>query len=304
MTRADLVLHLAALVARRAITQPQATALLEAFDNGELDNGDLPTLSPPAHDGNEWPIALLAVLLLTRANTTRPLSAAKRRQARTTLRATFEANMGALAVAVTTARLTVGAWQDIMQKDIGSYSRQMAVAGAGTLPGAATQAAVEAGLAEQWPYLQSFALVLATKGTALAASGSVVRTPTEQAAGAIVVATPPTLTGQALAAGVSAKQIAARSKLYGSTGWASYWKGEAATATNDGSYGWLIHFRAKDDRATCDRCSDAAAGSPYPADEAHPIPGEVCEGAGSCRCELEFEFSPATYDKLTGRQAA
>lgn len=292
MTRADLVISLAALLAKRAITQAQAATLLDSFDNGDF----LPSDLPPEPTRNDWPLALLLVLLLTGGNTTRPISAAKRRQARNTLRGGFQATMGQLAVGVTTGALAVGTWQSAMQVNIAAYTRQMAVAGAGALPSGAIQAAVEAQLAQQWPFLQTFTVQIAARkaGGGGAGSGGLPVAVASQAA-SVDEAT----------AGMSAKEIAARGRLYGGTGWTAFWTASAAAVTVDGSYGWIVHFRARDDRGTCSPCSRAAANGPYAADGPYPIPGsEICDGAGNCRCELEFEYNPEKYADLTGRRAA
>lgn len=280
MTRAELLLQLADLVARRAITEAQAARLLALFDEGDLTPADLPSMAEPESNRNDWLLALALLLLLTRGNTSAKLSAAKRSFARNTLRRNFEGEMHQLAAGINSGKIPLQSWQEEMQAAISRYTRQMAVAGAGTLPVAPVQSIVEAQLAEQWPFLRGFALTLAAKG--LVAGGAAA----EQA-------------------GLSIAKVASRSKLYGGVGWSAFWSAAAAAATGDGATGWIVHFRARDDRGTCSPCSNAARSGPYAADGAYPLPGaSLCQGAGNCRCELQFEYAPDVYNRLTGRRAA
>lgn len=276
MTRADLVASLAALVSRRAITPAQAAQLLNSFDAGDF----LPSDLPPEPTRDDWLLALLLVLLLTGGNTTRPLSAAKRRQARNTLRGGFQATMGQLAVGVTTGALAVGAWQSAMQVNIAAYTRQMAVAGAGALPSGATQAAVEAQLAQQWPFLQTFAVQIAAKkaGGGGAGSGVLPVASAEQAAGMLSVAA-----------------IAARSRMYGNVGHAAFYQGQG----DDPQYGYIERWVSLDDGKVCPNCARLHGEMFLPGDGV--MPGSVC--FGTCRCSRVLEYNEAEYIRLGGASA-
>lgn len=294
MSRADLVLHLAALVARHAITQAQAQRLLAAFDAGELDEGDLPSTAEPQHDRNDWLLALAVILLLTGGNTTRKLSTAKRRQARITLRSGYQATVQQLAVGVTSGALAIGAWQSAMQVNIAGYARQMAVAGAGTLPSGATQAAVEAKLAQQWPFLQTFAVQIAATQAGVAArhvGATVVPTVTGGPISAVAVA------AQAPKGGpISALAIAARGNQYGGVGWGSFFAGQG----NDAGYGIVDVWFTRDDGHVCPRCGPRHG--QYFQVGVGPYPGWDC--FGSCRCERRPEYLPEIYVQLGGLAVA
>lgn len=294
MSRSDLVLHLAALVARHAITQAQAAALLADFDSGELDEADLPSMGTPTSDRKDWLLALALVLLLTGGNTNRKLSTAKRRQARNTLRNGYQATVQQLAVGVASGAVAVGAWQGQMQAQIANYTRQMAVAGAGTLPSATTQAAVEAKLAEQWPFLQTFAVQIAARQAgAVAGSGGGASAPTVTG-GPISAAIAPAKV--ATGGPLSAVAIAARSNQYGGIGWGSFFAGQG----NDAGYGIVDVWFTRDDGHVCPRCGPRHG--QYFQVGAGPYPGWDC--FGSCRCERRPEYLPEIYVQLGGLAVA
>lgn len=263
MTRADLLLRLAGLLARKAINEAEAARVLDLFDAGEFVPSDLPPVQEDTR--NEWLLGLAIVLLLTRGNTSRPLSPAKRTFARNTLRRGFEADMQRLANAVASGKIPLDEWQSEMQDAISRYTRQMAVAGAGTLPVASTQAIVEAQLAEQWPFLRGFALTLTAKR--------------------LVEGKP-----------LSVAAIANRAKLYGGAAWGSFFLGQGDGA----GYGIVDQWISRDDRHVCSRC--APRHLQYFRMGESPYPGWDC--LGSCRCERRPVYAPEMYAKLTGQKAA
>lgn len=210
-------------------------------------------------DKEAWIVALAIVLLLLNIKTVRPLTLTQQKRARVLLRAKFEADALRLAVAVAGGAIATARWKEQMQATIEEYARQMAAAGAGTLPDVATRAKVDARLQEQQPYLERFAGVVA--------------------------------------AGVmSAIAIAARAKLYGGVGWGAYWTGAENAISRQ--RGQIVYYTARDDRGTCGPCNAAQRTSPYRAGTNHPVPGSVCLGGGLCRCELRFEYNPTVYAQL------
>ena len=218
---------------------------------------------PNESEGHDeaWLMAFVLLLLLIGGNTTRRLTRAQSRQARSLLRAKFEVDVQRLADAIAAGTLAVALWQEQMQKAMDDYARTMAIAGAGALPSATTQAIVEARLQEQVPFLNRFA----------------------------------GLVGAGL---LSAAAIAARASLYGGVGWDAYWRGaEGAVSVK---HGQIVHYVARDDNGTCAPCRDAQANGPYVVGRQHPVPGSACLGGGRCRCELRFEYNPQVYARLTG----
>lgn len=77
-------------------------------------------------------------------------------------------------------------------------------------------------------------------------------------------------------------QMAARSALYAGVGRAEGYRAEAEGMPA----GTIAQYVANDDGRACGPCSDAEGG--YPIDEPFPLPGEVCDGYGHCRCRIEY----------------
>ncbi len=259
MTRPELVAILSDLVRRSAISLADARAVLTAFDNGTLT--DLPFLAP-AEDDNRWIVALALLLLLLGSTTVSTLSAAQRTRAHELLRVQYEAQVATMAASVA-AGGAVATWQAGMQTATAGYARQMAVAGAGTLPKPAVRAAVDAELRGQWGFLAAFAVTL--------------------------------IAGKIADKMMSEAAIRSRAVLYGQTGVGSFWRGSQPAAGD----GWITHYDALDDDGTCGKCSEAERNGPYIMGSNHPVPGSVCLGRGRCRCSLRYEYNPAVYSRLT-----
>lgn len=166
-------------------------------------------------DRNEWLIALVIVLLLINGNANRPLSPAQRKRVRDLLRIKFEMDATRNAVRVTNG-LPVDEWQLAVGAMVADYIRQMAVAGAGTLPSAAVQQAAFAEIQRQAPFLAGFA--------------------------------------SAITQGMSQGAIAARTKLYGAPGWAMYHVAQGSIA-GDGIVEQWISRDDRNTCAVCSRRS-------------------------------------------------
>ncbi len=264
MTRPELVAILSDLVRRSAISLADARAVLTSFDNGTLT--DLPLL-PPAEDVNRWIMALALLLLLLGSTTVGTLNDAQRTRAQELLRVQYEAQVATLAAYVA-AGGAVATWQAGMQTATAGYARQMAVAGAGTLPKPAVRATVDAQLRGQWGFLAAFAVTLI--------AGKIAGKLTSEAA------------------------IRSRAVLYGQTGWGAFARGAEPVAGT----GWIVNYEARDDDSTCPECSEAERRGPYAYGTNFPRPGEICRGRGRCRCKLRYEYNPTVYARLTGRKAA
>jgi len=89
--------------------------------------------------------------------------------------------------------------------------------------------------------------------------------------------------------------VASRSALYaGAIRELSY---RVAEQTFTSREGWVVYYIAVDDERTCTPCSQAAIDGPYLLGQG-PMPGEVCEGRGKCRCLRELVHSPVEYQRL------
>jgi hypothetical protein len=188
----------------------------------------------------------------------------------------FEADVRALAGRYARGELALAEWQTAMGERLRSHLVQQVATGAGR----ANLTAAELGRIEQLAqrelaYLSRFADQIAVRN---------------------VIATP-----------LSEAQIAVRSEAYAGTG-----RGEAFRAAEaeelrnlpDGGAGWVVDYVSLDqDPNTCDRCLEADRRSPY-LPGAGPMPGSVCRGRASCRCDRVPRYDLPAWERLTGRVAA
>lgn len=264
MTRAELSALLSDLVRRKAITLDEARLVLARFDAGELDNEDLPL--PAATDAqlraqhDDWITAFALVLLLLRSSPTRPISKVLRTSGRKLLRSHFEGAVTRTATLVRSGAVTIAAWQRTMQTALANYTRQMAVVGAGRMPGVRVQGIVEDKLATQWPYLQRFATALAAR--------------------------------QVGGRPMSDIALAARARQYGGIGWGAYFAGQGENATP----GYVDVWFTRDDYYVCPNCRPRH--QQYFQIGVGPYPGWDCYG--NCRCVRRAEYLPDIYADLSG----
>jgi hypothetical protein len=152
--------------------------------------------APPVTDqdnGDAWLIAWAITLLLVNGNAARTLTATQRKRARDLLRVRFEDAALRNAQRIMAGQLDIDAWQTTVGGDIADYTRQMAVAGAGTLPTAQVQQVAESEIGRQAPFLAGFA-------------------------------------GAIAAGGLSVLRIASRTKYYGKPPWGVYYVAQGSTA--------------------------------------------------------------------------
>lgn len=260
MHRHELIVLLADLVQHKRLTEEEAARVLAAFDDGDLDV--LRTLPPAQSDEHDWLAALVLLLLLMGGAANMRLSVSRRQRARRLLRSAFDATVGRLAAQVTAGALTVSAWQAQMQAATATYARQMATAGAGQLPSAATRQMVDERLAAQDGYLTRFGVTVAAR--------------------------------QKVERPLSTENIAARSAQYGAVAWAAYWAAQGQDAGNGVVEQWI----SRDDNHTCPQC--AGRNGQYFLPGQGPMPGVDCDGGGHCRCERVQVVDMNIYQQLRG----
>lgn len=273
MPRSELAAILTDLVRRNAITLAEARATLARADSGQLASLPLgeATDNQEASRFDRWTVALLLVLLLMNGNTlNRPLNAAQRTRARKALRTRFEDQMGVFASGVANGQLSIAQWQLDMQKALGAYTRQMAVAGAGKQVGAQTQIQLDAKLKTQWPYLRGFATQIMARQMGDDSSEDFPARP------------------------MSEQWIAARSRKYGATGWGAYFVGQGSEAPA----GVVDEWVTKDGPHVCVRC--APRNGVFFLPQVGPYPGWDC--LGDCRCVRRPVYAPEIYARLTGQR--
>lgn len=145
------------------------------------------------NDNEEWMLAWTIVFLLLGANAARQLTATQRKRARDLLRVRFEDAALRNAQRIIAGQLDIDAWQATVTGDIADYTRQMAIAGAGTLPSAPVQEVARQEIQRQAPFLTGFAAAI-------------------------------------VAGGLSIAQIAARTKYYGKSPWGVYFVAQGSAA--------------------------------------------------------------------------
>lgn len=92
-------------------------------------------------------------------------------------------------------------------------------------------------------------------------------------------------------------QVAARGAQYAGAGYAE-WFHANETLDHPGP-GWVIDYKALDDRGTCGDCLDAERRGPF-LPGSGPYPGVICQWRGHCRCIRVRRFAPDDYRRLTG----
>lgn len=208
---------------------------------------DVPIAEPKQDDKDVWIVAWAVVLLLMNGNANRSLSPSQRRRARSLLRIKFEMDALRYAERIAAGSISPDEWREGVRAIMTGYARQMAVAGAGTMPALPVQQAIAAKLEEQEPYLARFGALVGT---------------------------------------LSVAAIAARTRLYGGTGWGA-------------GDGVVEQWISRDDRATCRVC--APRHGQYYLPGQGPMPGLDCLGGGACRCERRPEQNLEMYAQLGGR---
>lgn len=256
MTRSELTTILFDLAQRKAITPEEMAEVLRRFDSGELD--DLPVLT---RDGERrsWVEDAALLFLLLGIPPVRTFARSERERARALLRKRFEATAATLAAKVERDK-SVGDWHSSIVSELSTYTQQMAIAGAGTMPSRETQAAIEQRLSGQWPYLLAFGIQILAR--------SVGERP------------------------MSPQWINQRSQTYGGSGWGAWFLGQAGNA----DYGYVERWETRDDRRVCPNCRPYHSQLFLPGQG--PYPGWDC--LGSCRCRRVRVYSPADYMRLGG----
>ena len=94
---------------------------------------------------------------------------------------------------------------------------------------------------------------------------------------------------------LSEAYIANRADQYAGEGWAAWF--EASERELTGQDGFVVDYIARDDGATCSPCRFAMQDGPY-LPGTGPYPGQVCLGAGNCRCERRPRFAPEEWARL------
>ena len=263
MSREELVQLLARLVFDGVLTEEEAAAILDAFDRGEEPDLLGIPIAPPA--ALEMPgsfdfVEYVAYLSVAQA-------ASLRRGVRPSWPETpdgaqdvFSFRAQRLAQQLVQRDIDVAEWQRRMRRLITEYvTTQVVQGGRFTVMTPAIQDRLRAQLRVQFAYLSRFA-------------------------------------DEAALGRLSEAQLANRSVQYGGQGRGEFYR--EREEQDVGQFGMVIDYISLDDDRTCMPCSDAEEQGPY-LPGAGPMPGQVCLGAGNCRCVRRTRYDPSVYLVLT-----
>lgn len=260
MSLDELAILLAALVERGDISEEEAREIFDRFEAGEIPAGDLPQEIAEATEGTRADEAAeIAALLLLLLRR----SPGQAGQIRDEIRRSAE---NAINRAIADLPAGSSAWQAEIRRALQIYGYSMETAGLGAEPGPDAIAGVEDDLADllQWLYL--FAGASAAR--------------------------------RLLGRPYSERYLQNRARQYLARAWARFHRANESRPLY-AENGWIVDYIARDDPATCDPCSEAAAAGPY-LPGAGPMPGEICEGGGNCRCIRIPRWSPEEWTELAG----
>jgi hypothetical protein len=267
---------LRSLVKGGYITPQHAARLAKTF---QLDLGWLPGNEPLDVDipSNIWPMVFLELLAVAEG-TPYGVPRAKWQDARDyiahlkikdlltiheRLQTKFEANNHRLATLLFAGGITLAAWRSGTWQSIKKLILHQAALGAGKQPDAAKLHEV---LQRESEYFRKFAEAIFAGHVSDDTIRPVPRT---------------------------AEQVASRADLYSGVPRGLFY--ELHEERGELGYGWVVQFRAKDDKHTCRPCRDAEG---YYLANTGPYPGGVCKGRGRCRCVRVPVFDPDIYRRL------
>lgn len=263
----NLAVLLQQLIRRGDITVDEARAIMRLVAAGQVSDEQLPlppamAVGQPVTEEERSRSYLFVLLLLGYSLTpTGRLSQDQRRIAHERLTARLEELAATYAAAG--AAGNVRSWHADMQAAIRAAILRQAAAGSGTQ--ATEPGIVDQEIRDQMSWLYYYAGAMAAR----------------------------LLIGRPMGAGY----IAWRSRLYAGAPWAMFYRMQEWAGDNDA--GWVVYYDAVDDRNTCSPCRQAEAGGPYLPGQG-PMPGDVCEGGGACRCVRRAVYDPEAYRALTG----
>jgi hypothetical protein len=265
MTRDELINWLSRLVMDGIITEEEAAQILDAFDRDEdLDLWGIPIPPPLALEmpGQFDFVEYVAVLSVAQAASMRRGVRPVYPSSPDAMMDSFERDARRLAQLVYERSIDVAEWQRRMRRLITEYTVGQVVMG-GRLQAMtpALQQRLQRELRLQFAYLSRFA--------------------DEVALGRL-----------------SEARIGARGTQYGGYGRGEFYR--ERESSDVGQFGMVVDYLSQDDPNTCVPCYEAQENGPY-LPGSGPFPGQVCLGAGSCRCERVIRYDPSSYSLLTRR---
>lgn len=264
-----------AAIRQRLITPQQALTLRPKITGSLLPLTTMDVTIPE----DVWPLIFLELLAVAGLTERVPWQEAQARIAamkieellkiHERLQDKFERSNWLLAVALL-AGGTVANWQTGMIGSIRSLMLSQLALGAGKVPAALQLEMVRQRLKREADYLARFTLGIAV---ALAGGTSSPSAPGTEGA------------------------IANRADLYSGPARGFFYQSleERLQDLTDEREGWVMQYISRDDDSTCQPCSDAAG---YYLPGLGPMPGQICEGRGRCRCQRVPRYLPEIRERL------
>lgn len=270
MTRDELLNMLERLVREEKITTEEAAAILNAYDQGNVEPRELP--QPPAQ---ALPPVTAAVSTEVMAST--PIrnwnvvlgsGVEDRQEGAVRLLDDFDAETSRLAKQhLFSGHFDARRWHQEMGEGVrGQILRNMQL-GLGRDLTEEDLARAHDLMAEQSGYLKRFA---------------------EQVSARRLAGRP-----------MSEAQVADRSRMYAGVAYGEFYQ-QAESFYGDG---YIVNYRAVDDSGTCSPCHEAEDEGPYLPGEG-PMPGLICDGWGKCRCLRQREYDPELAAEMRSGEIA
>lgn len=297
------------------ISQEEAQALLELFDAGAIDAGQLPlpfeeatrgpraTLTPERAAGaigtaEAVEAASLAVIEQTGAVPAIALNAPSQQRVNVAHAAmeAFDDDVRSLAQDITRGAVRGQDWHSEMIVRLRQHLLQQAQLGKGSPLTPAELDRLQGAMEEQAQFLKRFADEVAVRNELAESAEQVAerrlrrqgREVTEEAVEELAE----DLRGRAM----TEDEIAARARQYKGKSYEEFYRQKEGQVEGDDI---IARYRAVDDSGTCQPCRQAEQNGPYLATEG-PMPGAVCLGGGHCRCVRELERNPEVAAQLRG----
>lgn len=269
MSREQFLDYLARCVADNFITEDEAVALLKKFDAGELDEKTLPlplnkTITETTEDDVKRAALILVTLgILSAVNGSfRFPRMSERQQERTAtgLQDRFAVTVRKYARDLVESN-DLPAWQISMSQTLQEHIVQQAMMGRLRELTPSEIATLDSVVKTQQAFLSRFA---------------------DEQASRVLQDNP-----------WSEGYIGSRSEQYNGEARAEFYRQKES----DSEDGTVYDYISVDDNGTCQSCLDAEAAGPYLPNDG-PMPAELCEGSGFCRCRREARFSPQEAAEL------
>lgn len=269
MTRDEFLDYLARAVADEFLSEDEAVELLRKFDAGEIDEKTSPlplneTITPTTEDDvNRAAIILVTLGILSRAGDSirfPRITERQQEQAATRLQDRFADKVRGYATTLIESR-NLPTWQTSMSQTVQEHIIQQNLMGRLRPLTNEEIRDLDSVIRTQQAFLSRFV---------------------DEQSVRVLQDNP-----------MSEAYIGARSEYYNKEARTMFFR----TKEEDAEDGTVYDYESVDTPSTCQPCLDAEAAGPYLPGEG-PMPSEICEGGGFCRCRRVARYSPTEAAEL------